>query len=223
MTSRPRVQIFFHFLSLFPKLITPYLQSGVVGRAVKRGLIGVKVHNLRDFISDGKRADDRPYGGGPGMVLRARPIVRAVEKIGARGKDRKKTKVLIMSAGGKPFTNVWAARLAKHYRRLILVAGRYEGIDARVRRLIPGADEVSVGPYILSGGELPALAVFDAVVRQVPGALGDELSIEEKRIASREVYTRPAVITHRGKNFRVPKPLLSGDHRKIADWRTKKT
>ncbi|MEK7209226.1 MAG: tRNA (guanosine(37)-N1)-methyltransferase TrmD [Patescibacteria group bacterium] len=221
MTSKLKAQIFFHFLSLFPKIIDPYFKFGVVGRAVKRGLVGVKVYNLRDFNLDGNRVDDRPYGGGPGMVLRARPIVRAVEKIKLKVKAEK-CKVIIFSPAGKPFNNVLADKWSRDYKHLILICGRYEGIDARVRRLIPGATEVSIGPYILSGGELPALAVFDAVVRRLPGALGDELSIEEKRIASKKVYTRPEIITHRGKNFRVPKILLSGDHQKIENWKLEK-
>lgn len=194
----------------------------MTGRAVRRGLVHIEVHNLRDYSLDKKykKVDDRPYGGGPGMVLEALPIVKAVEKI--RGQDKiknQKTKVLILSSGGKQFTNMFASRLAKSYDHLILIAGRYEGIDARTRRMIPGAEEVSIGPYVLTGGELPAMVIVDAVTRRVPGVLGDDQSLEEKRIASRDVYTRPEVITHRGRRFCVPKILLSGHHGRINDWR----
>ena len=220
MTSKTKTQFFFHIVSIFPQIFDPYLQFGVVGRAVRRGLIKVKIHNLRSFSDNKKRGriDDRPYGGGPGMVFEALPVVRAVEKI--KGKSKKKIRVLIMAAAGKPFTNALADRLARNSDELILVAGRYEGIDARARRMIPGAIEVSVGPYVLTGGELPALTILDAVARRLPGILGDELSVEEKRIAGKEVYTRPEVITHRGRKFRVPKVLLSGNHAKIDAYRS---
>jgi len=220
MTSKTKTQFFFHIVSIFPQIFDPYLQFGVVGRAVRRGLIKVKIHNLRSFSDNKKRGriDDRPYGGGPGMVFEALPVVRAVEKI--KGKSKKKIRVLIMAAAGKPFTTALADRLARNSDELILVAGRYEGIDARARRMIPGAIEVSVGPYVLTGGELPALTILDAVARRLPGILGDELSVEEKRIAGKEVYTRPEVITHRGRKFRVPKVLLSGNHAKIDAYRS---
>lgn len=207
----------------------------MTGRAVRRGLVHIKVQNLRDYSLDKKRhrarptvrslgrVDNRPYGGGPGMVFEALPIVKAVEKIRGQGKIKnQKTKVLILSFGGKQFTNAFASRLAKNYDHLILIAGRYEGIDARVRRLIAGAEEISIGPYVLTGGELPAMVIVDAVTRQVPGVLGDDESLEEKRVASRDVYTRPEVITYRGRHFRVPKVLLSGHHARIDQWRSNK-
>ncbi len=193
----------------------------MIGRAARRGLVNIKIYNLRDFSLDkkGGRVDDRPYGGGPGMVLEALPIVRAVEKI---KRSSKKIKVLITAASGKQFTNREAARWAKDYDQLILIAGRYEGIDGRVRRMIPGAREVSIGPYVLTGGELPAMVIIDAVARHLPGVLGAGQSLEERRSASREVYTRPEVVTHRGRHYRVPKVLLSGHQAKIADWRLAK-
>ena len=221
MISKTKALSSFHLISIFPQIFDSYLKFGVIGRAVKKGLIHVQLHNLRDFSDKQKngRIDDRPYGGGPGMVLEALPVVRAVEKIIKGKSEKNKIKVLIMAAGGRPFTNALAERWAKNYNELILVAGRYEGIDARVRRMIPGVIEVSVGPYVLTGGELPALAILDAVARRLPDVLGDELSVEEKRIAGKEVYTRPEVITHRGRKSRVPKVLLSGNHQKIDDWR----
>ncbi|MBI2097759.1 MAG: tRNA (guanosine(37)-N1)-methyltransferase TrmD [Candidatus Vogelbacteria bacterium] len=208
----------FHLITIFPEISASYWRYGVTGRAARRGLVQIKVHNLRDYSLDGKRNDDRPYGGGPGMVLRAKPIVRAVEKLKRQARGQK-CKVIILSPAGKQFTNKEAARWAKHCDQLILVAGRYEGIDARVRRMIPGAEEVSIGPYVLSGGELPAMVIIDAVARRIPGVLGDEQSLEEKRSASHEVYTRPEIITHRGRRYRVPQVLLSGHQARINDWK----
>ncbi|MBI2100825.1 MAG: tRNA (guanosine(37)-N1)-methyltransferase TrmD [Candidatus Vogelbacteria bacterium] len=219
MTSRNKVgHLTFHLVTIFPEISASYWRYGVTGRAVRRGLVQIKVHNLRDYSSDGKRVDDRPYGGGPGMVFRAQPIVRAVEKIKRKTKNEKR-KIIILSPAGKQFTNREAARWAKHCDQLILIAGRYEGIDARVRRMIPGAREVSVGPYVLTGGELAAMVIIDAVTRHLPGVLGDNESLEERRSASHEVYTRPKIITHRGRHYRVPKILLSGDHATITAWR----
>ncbi|MEK7552713.1 MAG: tRNA (guanosine(37)-N1)-methyltransferase TrmD [Patescibacteria group bacterium] len=222
ISSKSKPKIVFHLVTIFPKLIDSYWRESIIGRAIKQGLIRVVTHNLRDFSADQKhrRIDGRPYGGGPGMVFEAEPIVRAVTKI--RGRRRsKKVKVLIMAAGGRPFTNRLAERWAKQYEQIILIAGRYEGIDARVRRLISGAEEISVGPYVLTGGELPAAVIVDAMSRQIPGVLHAEQSLEEKRISSRAVYTRPEVITFRGRRFRVPKILLSGDHAKIDEWKAK--
>lgn len=213
----------FHLITIFPEISASCWRYGITGRAARRGLVRIKIHNLRDYSLDKKhkKVDDRPYGGGPGMVLEALPIVRAVERIKRKAKSEK-CKTIVLSPNGKQFTNAFASRLAKSYDHLILIAGRYEGIDARVRRLIPGAEEISIGPYILTGGELPAMVIADAVTRQVPGVLGDDKSLEEKRIASREVYTRPAVITYRGRRYRVPKILLSGHHAKIDNWKLKK-
>ncbi|MBI4135996.1 MAG: tRNA (guanosine(37)-N1)-methyltransferase TrmD [Candidatus Vogelbacteria bacterium] len=210
----------FHLITIFPEISVSYWRYGVIGRAARRGLVRIKVHNLRDFSLDKKhhRVDDRPYGGGPGMVLEALPIVRVVEKIKRQARD-KKCQVIILTPAGKQFTNREAARWVKDYDQLILIAGRYEGIDARVRRLIPGARAVSIGPYVLTGGELPAMVIIDAVARHIPGVLGDDESLEERRLASHEVYTRPEVITHRGRHYRVPKILLSGHAARINDWK----
>src|SRR5262249_39586640 len=153
------------------------------------------------------KADDRPYGGGPGMVLYAEPIIRAVEAIRAEAKDGK-AKVLILSPGGQQFTNTIAKHLAKKYRNIILICGHYEGIDGRAKKALR-AEEISVGPYVLTGGELPALVVLDAVARQIPGVLGDSDSLEENRISASEVYTRPEKFTYAGRTYRVPKVLVS--------------
>ncbi len=190
--------------------------------------MAVKAYQLRDFVQNkwGK-ADERPYGGGPGMVLQAEPFIRAVEAVRKKSKQstiygtlKRGPRVLITSAGGKPLTNVYAKKLAKE-KEVIILCGRYEGIDARVKKVLK-AEEVSVGNYILTGGEVPALAIVDATARQIPGVLGKFESLEEGRVASHDVYTRPEVLTYKGKKYRVPKVLLSGHHAKIDALRSKR-
>ncbi len=162
--------------------------------------------------------DDRPYGGGPGMVMAAEPVLKAVAKARGRKKD---VKVVILSPRGKQFTNAIAQQYARRYRDIIFIAGRYEGIDARVKKILR-AQEFSIGPYTLSGGELPALVAAEAIARHIPGVLGKRESIEEARIASGEMYTRPEVLRHKGKDYRVPAVLTSGNHQKIEAWRKRR-
>lgn len=202
----------FHVISIFPGALGSYLSESIIKRARSRGLIEIKVHNLRDFTRDKhKKVDARPYGGGPGMVMMAEPIIRAVKKIG-------KGKVFILSPAGKQFDNKIARKLSK-YKDIILICGRYEGIDARVKKILK-AEKLSVGPYILTGGELPAMVVIDAVSRQILGVLGKSESLEENRVSTSEVYTRPEVLKYKGKPYRVPRVLLSGHHAKINDWKS---
>lgn len=207
----------FHVVTLFPEVVEAYTGASILGRAQKNKLLSVKAYQLRDSVTNkwGK-ADERPYGGGPGMVLQAEPFINAVEKI----RKGKKIKVLITAAGGKPFTNEYAKKLAKQ-KEVIILCGRYEGIDARVKKILK-AEEVSVGPYILTGGEIPALTIIDATARQVKGVLGKFESLEEGRVASHDVYTRPEVLIHKKKSYRVPKVLLSGHHANIDAQRTKR-
>ncbi|MBY0293872.1 tRNA (guanosine(37)-N1)-methyltransferase TrmD [Patescibacteria group bacterium] len=207
----------FHVVTLFPEVVEAYTNASILGRAQKNKLLSVKAYQLRDSVTNkwGK-ADERPYGGGPGMVLQAEPFINAVEKI----RKGKKIKVLITAAGGKPFTNEYAKKLAKQ-KEVIILCGRYEGIDARVKKIL-NAEEVSVGPYILTGGEIPALTIIDATARQVKGVLGKFESLEEGRVASHDVYTRPEVLIHKKKSYRVPKVLLSGHHANIDAQRTKR-
>jgi len=206
----------FHIITIFPEMFRSYVDESILARAQKKKLINIKVYNPRDFTKDIHRSvDDKPYGGGPGMVMQAEPILRAVEK--ARGR-KKNVKVIMFSPGGKQFTNKYARALNKKYKDVILISGRYEGIDSRVKKALR-AEEVSIGPYVLTGGEVPAMVVVDATARQIPGVLGHAESLEEKRIASSEMYTRPEIIKHKGKNYKVPKILLSGDHKKIEEWR----
>lgn len=217
----------FHVVTLFPEVIDAYTSASILGRAQKASPVGqarpreklleVKTYQLRDFVTNkwGK-ADERPYGGGPGMVLQAEPFIKAAQKIA----KNKKVKVLITSAGGKELTNAYAKKLSKE-KEVIILCGRYEGIDARVKKVLK-AEEVSIGNYILTGGEVPALTIIDATARQIPGVLGKFESLEEGRIASHDVYTRPEVLIHKGKKYAVPKVLLSGNHAEMDAWKEKR-
>ena len=208
----------FHIITLFPKLLDSYLGDSILARAIKEGKISVQFYNPRDFTTDKHhKADDRPYSGGPGMVMIAAPILKTVEAIKLKVKS-KKLKVYILSPSGEQFTNATAAKFAKKQDDIILICGRYEGIDARVKKILR-AKEISVGPYVLTGGELPAIIMIDAITRQLTGVLGKDESVEERRVSSSEVYTRPETLGWAGKNYKVPKVLLSGDTKKIEAWK----
>jgi len=218
----------FHIITIFPEMIRSYADESILSRARNKKLINIKLYNPRDFTKDKhKKTDHKPYGGGPGMVMAAGPILKATAKAlsSARrsktGGRKKNVKVIIFSPSGKQFSNTYAKTLSKKYDDVILIAGRYEGIDARAKKAL-GAEEISIGPYVLTGGEVPAMAVVDAVSRQIPGVLGREESLEEKRISSPEVYTRPETLKFKGKNYKVPKVLLSGHHKEIEKWRGSK-
>jgi tRNA (guanine37-N1)-methyltransferase len=214
----------FHVITLFPELCEPYTEGSIVGRAQEKKLIKVDYYNPRDFtdakegreFSKEARVDQRPYGGGPGMVLRAEPYLKAIEK--AKGKRKKKVKTIFFAPGGRQFTNDLAREWVKKYDEFIFISGRYEGIDARVKTILR-PESVSVGPFVLTGGELPAMICIDAMTRQVPGSIGDFTSLEEERVASPDSYTRPEVLIYKKKKYKVPDVLLSGDHKKMDLWR----
>jgi tRNA (guanine37-N1)-methyltransferase len=204
-------------VTIFPAMVQAPLAEGIVRRAVDAGLAAIRVHDLRDFTDDRHRStDDTPFGGGPGMVMKAEPILRAVESLGPAAPRRA---VVLLSPRGARFDQAMAARFAA-LDRLVLLCGRYEGIDERVAEAL-GAEEVSLGDFVLTGGEVAALAVIEAAVRLLPGALGDEGSAEADSFADGLLdfphYTRPADVRGR----RVPEVLLSGDHEKIRRWRRK--
>jgi len=265
----------FHIITLFPEVFDAYFKESIIGKAIKKRLIEVKFYDLRDFSKDKKRkkaspterrqsfgrVDEKVYGGGPGMVLGIEPLVRAIEKAtarqtGSRGKrqgtarqtgsrDKRQVKIILLAPGGRQFDNKIAQDLTK-YKDVVLIAGRYEGVDERVKKIfsakgarLPNGqgsparggqaasgwkiEEISVGPYVLTGGEIPAMVVVDAVSRQIKGVLGKNESLEEKRYGvGVPVYTRPEIFKYKGKNYRVPKVLLSGDHKEIAAWRKEK-
>jgi len=203
----------FHVISLFPDTVEPYVTSSILGRAQEDKKLSVKFYNPREFTKDKwRRIDRRPYAGGPGMVMEAEPFLKAIAK--AKGKKEKRVKTVFFSPSGKQFTNTIARKWAKDYDDIIFICGRYEGVDARVAK-ITKAEHISVGPFVLTGGEIPAMIVIDAVARQIEGILGSFESIEEERNASPDVYTRPEVLIWKKKKYRVPKVLLGGNHKEI--------
>jgi len=228
----------FDIVTIFPAMIEQPLAAGIVGRAIERGTLDVKVRDLRDFTTDRHRVvDDVPYGGGPGMVLKAEPIFRALDAIAL---DRGQPLTVIMtSPQGRPFTHEDAQRLSRH-DHVVVLCGRYEGFDERVRERV--AEELSIGDYVLTGGELPALVILDAVARFVPGVVGDEQSVAadsfNRGLLDFPQYTRPAEVTVSGgwsatalerrslgeggsaeRVAKVPDVLLSGNHGEIRRWR----
>ncbi len=215
----------FHVITIFPEMFDSYLKESILGRAIKDKKISVKFYNPRDSIkapkNNYKPVDDKPYGGGPGMVMKAEPLLRAVAKVLSVAKGKKnKLKIILFSTSGKKFTTDYAKTSYKKYTDIIMISGRYEGIDARVQKILK-AEEISIGDYVLTGGELPAMVLIDSISRQIPGVLGTYESLEEERVSTSEVYTRPEVLKWKGKNYKVPKILLSGNHKKIDEWKTR--
>jgi tRNA (guanine37-N1)-methyltransferase len=208
----------FDIVTIFPRMFDAPLSEGVVARGVEAGVIDLRVHDLRDFTTDRHRVvDDVPYGGGPGMVMKAEPFFRAVAHIRAtRGRPGA---ILLTSPQGRRLTHAEAARLAS-LEHVAILCGRYEGIDDRVRQHV-ATGEISIGDYVLSGGELAALVVVDAVGRLVPGVVGDRRSVEADSFARGLLdyphYTRPVEF----QGWRVPEVLLSGHHAEIARWRAR--
>jgi len=204
-------------ITIFPALIEEALAHGIVARAIASGLVEVKAHDLRAFTTDRhRRVDDAPFGGGPGMVMQAEPFFKAVEAVLPEGPSKDRP-VVLLSPRGEKFTHRKAREYSK-LDRLVLLCGRYEGIDERVRTGLATA-ELSLGDFVLMGGEVPALAVIEASVRLIPGALGDAESSEqdsfENGLLDHPHYTRPADF----RGLKVPEVLLSGDHAAIAKWR----
>jgi tRNA (guanine37-N1)-methyltransferase len=203
-------------VTLFPEMFAPAIGLSILGRAQERGLVEVRLHNLLDALGSGERADDRPYGGGPGMVLRVEPIARVLDDILAAAPPGERRAIVATSAAGRPFRQADAEQFAV-LDRLVIVCGHYEGVDERLVTLY-GAEEISLGDFVVTGGEIPALAFLDATIRLVAGALNpDSLATESftDGVLDAPAYTRPAVF--RGAD--VPEVLLSGDHARIAAWR----
>ncbi|OHA90842.1 MAG: tRNA (guanosine(37)-N1)-methyltransferase TrmD [Candidatus Zambryskibacteria bacterium RIFCSPHIGHO2_01_FULL_44_22b] len=215
----------FDIVTIFPRLFESFKNEALIARAQKKKIISINAHNLRDFAEDKRgTVDDRPYGGGVGMVLLFKPIYQAVKKI--RSKNLKK-KIWVIAFGpkGKKFTQDVAKRWSK-YDQLVMICGRYEGIDERVIKNVAD-EEVSIGDYVLFGGEVPAMVVMEAVTRLLPGAIAKQKSLEDESFKVPEFleyphFTRPEVIVVGGKKLRVPKVLLSGHQAKIEEWKRKK-
>lgn len=224
----------FHVITLFPEAFDSYLKESIIGRAIKEKKIKVNFVNPRMFVSGKKYkrvwpdgnvsliVDDRPFGGGPGMVIRAEPVLKAAESIAKKIAKRKNAKIKIInfSPSGEKFTTDYAKTSTKKYTDIILICGRYEGIDARVAKILK-AEDISIGDYVLTGGELPAMILIDCMARQIPGVLGKFDSLEEERVSSSEFYTRPEVLEWKGKKHKVPPVLLSGNHKEIEEWKNK--
>lgn len=239
----------FDVLTIFPEMFSGYFGESIIKRAREKKLLSITVHDLRKWATDKHhKVDDKPYGGGPGMVFKVEPIARALRALGvfknvaqtfrsakSRSKDlRYDTRIILTGARGKQFTADDARRLAK-YKRVVIICGRYEGVDERVAQNLVD-EEISIGPYVLTGGELPAMVMIDSISRQVPGVLGKWESLEENRRGPAEraqshaqrggggfsAYTRPELFLptgKAGKKWRVPKVFLSGDPKKIEEWR----
>ena len=230
----------FHIVTLFPEMFDSYLSESILGRAIKEKKISVSFVNPRKFVTgkykkvwpDGNisaQVDDRPYAGGPGMVMMAEPIIKAVESttkkilhptLLAPLKRGIKNKILVINfvPSAEKFDTKIAKEFSKKYTDIIMICGRYEGIDARVDKILK-TKKLSIGDYVLTGGEIPAMVLIDSISRQVEGVLGNFDSREEERVSSSEVYTRPEVLVHNKKKYKVPKVLLSGNHKDIEEWK----
>lgn len=218
-------------ITIFPDIFNSFLNESLLARAIKKKLITIKTRNLRKWTDDKHQTvDGRPYGGGVGMVLKVEPIFKAVQSLKLKVKSKKKsvknlsTRTILLSAKGKQFTQKDARRLTK-YDRLIFICGRYEGVDERVAQYIAD-EEISVGPYVLFGGEVPAMAVIEAVSRLISGVVAKKESIKNESFSDKEAkvkehpqYTRPEVFELGRKKLKVPMVLLSGNHKKIKEWR----
>ena len=208
----------FTFISLFPEIIKSSLNESITKRAIEKSLISFETINPRDYLKPKERIDDKVYGGGPGMLVKSEPLMKAIDDATSKF-DRSESKIIYLSPKGKPFTQETAETLALE-KNIIFICGRYEGIDQRIIDHYVD-DEISIGDYVLSGGELPALVVFDAITRNIEGVLGDDSSLEQESFSGGLLeypqYTRPEKM----KLGDVPKELLSGNHAVIEQWRKK--
>jgi tRNA (guanine37-N1)-methyltransferase len=214
----------FDVLTIFPELIESYMGKSILNRAVQKGLAEVTVTNIRDFATDKhKCVDDYPYGGGPGMVMKPDPVFGALQYVRSRIKsgDCTESHTIFLSPGGKVYTQALAHQLAESHKNIVIICGRYEGVDERICAHVD--EEISIGDFVLTGGELAALVIIDSVVRLIPGVLGDERSFQEDSFSSGLLdyphYTRPPEFM----GIPVPEVLLSGHHREIEKWRRKES
>jgi tRNA (guanine37-N1)-methyltransferase len=228
----------FHIITIFPKIFDSYFNESIIKRAQEKRKIEIKVHDLRDWTTDKhKTVDDKPYGGGAGMVMKVEPIYRALRDIRRQTTDDRRQKTILLSAKGK----TWNQQLAKKYSKLdnvILICGRYEGVDERVKKFVD--EEISIGDYVLTGGEIGAMAIVDSITRLLPGVLGNADSLDTESHSKPGVleypqYTRPEVFEapvlppfvkgvrgiEKVKKLKVPKVLLSGNHSEVGKWRKK--
>ncbi len=213
----------FNIITIFPEIFSSYFNESIIKKAQEKKVISIKIHNLRDFTNDKRHTvDDTIYGGGAGMLLKIEPLYKAIKKI-AKGKKIANQKIILLSAKGKK----WDQSLAKKYSKLkniTLICGRYEGVDDRIKNFID--EEISIGDYVLTGGEIGAMAIIDSITRLIPKVLGNSESLideshNETGILEYPQYTKPAEFKVANKNYKVPKELLSGNHQLIANWKKK--
>lgn len=210
----------FDIITIFPNIFQPILNESIIKRAKEKGLVKINLYNLRDFSLDKhKKVDDRPFGGGPGMLMRPEPIFRAISHVKLKSKSKKgKIKTILLSPQGERLNQKLVKKLSQE-KQLVLICGHYEGVDERVKKIID--QEISIGDYVLTGGELAAMVIVDAVTRLLPGVLGDCESLAQESFEGNLLeyphYTRPAVF----KGMKVPAVLTSGNHQEIAKWRNK--
>lgn len=226
----------FHIITIFPDIFDSYFSESIIGRGQKEGLINIETYNLRDFSEDKhKNVDDTPYGGGAGMVMRVEPIFKAVEHVKAeivfKGGDIEKVRTILFAAKGKKYSQRAAIRFNNDYTDIIFICGRYEGVDERVAQYIVD-EEISIGEYVLTGGEIPAMALVDSISRLVPGVLGNKESLNEESFSFEKDLSEVVIVDSAKKleypqytkprefnGWKVPDVLLSGDHGKIEEWR----
>jgi len=208
----------FVILTIFPKIFESYLKESLLAKAQANKIIKIKIYNIRDYTFDKhKKVDDPPYGGGPGMVMKVEPIYRCLKQI----KKKKKSRVILLDPRGQQFDQKKANNYSK-LNQLIIICGRYEGVDERLKEFID--ESISIGPYVLSGGEVAAMTIIEATARLIKGFVGDQESLKEETFNWQEKpfeypkYTRPAVFITGKKKLAVPKALLSGNHAKIRGW-----
>lgn len=214
----------FNIITIFPNIFSSYLKEGMINKALKKDIIKIKTINLRDFSNDKHQTvDDTPYGGGAGMLLKIEPLYLALKSLKTKP-GLKTKKIILLSAGGEKWTQKKALKYSK-LKEITFICGRYEGVDARIKEFID--EEVSVGDYVLTGGELPTLTIIDSISRLIPGTLGNNESIIEEShseigLGEYPQYTRPENFQVGKKNYQVPEILLSGNHQKIKEWRKNK-
>ena len=204
-------------LTILPELLDSPLNHSIIKRAQQKGIAEIFVHNIRNYTNyKHRQVDDYAFSGGAGMVLMIEPIDNLITHL---KKEREYDEIIYTSPDGELYSQSLANSLSLK-NNLMILCGHYKGIDHRIREHLITM-EISIGDYVLTGGELPAMVVIDCVARQIPGVLGKFESLEEERVSSSEVYTRPEILKYKGKNHKVPKVLLSGDHKKIEEWKTK--
>ncbi len=218
----------FHIITIFPEIFNSYFNESIIKRAQEKKIIKINIYNLRDWTTDKhKTVDDTPCGGGAGMILKIEPLYCAIQDILLKIKDsRKNIKIILLSAKGKIWNQQKALKYSKKYKNIIFICGRYEGVDERILNFID--EEISIGKYVLTGGEIPAMIIVDSISRLLPKVLGNKNSIitesySKPNIKEYPQYTKPSIfIDNNKKKYFVPKTLLSGNHKEIERWRNKK-